>query len=88
LFIEEGYWFVRDQNSTNGVRVNGERLNPDSQKRLEPGATLAIAKEKFTIRYQPEKLGADAGSTGTNGPSSSAASQLKQLSVRWPRQKH
>jgi hypothetical protein len=88
LFVEAGYWHVRDQNSTNGVRINGERVDPDSPKRIEPGATLSIAKEKFTLRYQPEKLGADADVSATKGPSSSAASQLAQLSVRWPRQKH
>jgi pSer/pThr/pTyr-binding forkhead associated (FHA) protein len=59
LFIEGGYWFVRDQNSTNGVRVNDQRVEPDSPTRVEPGASLAIAKEKFILRYQPEKLGAE-----------------------------
>ncbi len=88
LFVEGGFWFVRDQNSTNGVRVNGQRLDPDSQQRLEPGATVTIAKMKFVIRYQPEKLGADGGSPDKGHASASAASQLKQLSVRWPRQKH
>ncbi len=86
LFIEGGYWFVRDQNSTNGVRVNDQRVDPDSPARVEPGASLVIAKEKFTLRYQPEKLGANPDSSG-KGPSSSAASQLAQLNVRWPRQK-
>lgn len=89
LFVEGGYWFVRDQNSTNGVRVNGQRLDPESQQRLEPGATVTIAKMKFVIRYQPEKLGAEGSSpSGKDHASASAASQLKQLSVRWPRQKH
>jgi pSer/pThr/pTyr-binding forkhead associated (FHA) protein len=43
LFVEGGYWFVRDQNSTNGVRVNGQRLEPESQQRRKRRSSFAIS---------------------------------------------
>ena len=44
-----GYWYVRDLNSTNGVKVNGLRVQ---EKLLHPGDEVAIAKRRFTINYQ------------------------------------
>ena len=55
LMLENGYWFVQDLNSQNGTKVNGHRI---VRKRLDPGATLSIARHKYTVRYVPEDLGA------------------------------
>ena len=55
LFINGGYWYVRDMNSRNGVKVNGIRVN---EKRLDPGDQLAVAKHKYEVLYSPTDLGA------------------------------
>ena len=46
-----GFWQVRDLNSRNGIKVNGERC--DSHW-LQPGDELSIAKNAFVIQYQPD----------------------------------
>lgn len=53
--LEHGYWFVRDLESRNGTKVNGNRI---LRKRLDPGAVIAFAKHEYTIDYNPESLGA------------------------------
>ena len=55
LFVNGGYWFVRDMQSRNGVKVNGIRVQ---EKRLGPGDTLAIAKHSYKLDYEPAELGA------------------------------
>ena len=55
LFIKEGYWFVRDMQSRNGVKVNGIRVQ---EKRVDPGDALAVAKHKYELQYSPADLGA------------------------------
>lgn len=55
LFVMSGYWYVRDLNSTNGIKVNGTRVK---ERRLDPGAILSIAKHQYEIRYNPIELGA------------------------------
>ena len=49
LTFRNGYWHIRDKNSTNGIKVNGQRV---AQKYLHPGDTIRIAKREFTIEYQ------------------------------------
>jgi len=56
LWIEKGYWMVEDLNSTNGTRVNGERV---LEELILPGDVLGIAKHEFEVQYSPEELGAD-----------------------------
>src|SRR5690242_4720000 len=41
LSFKDGFWVVRDLNSTNGIKVNGERV---LRKMLLPGETLTIGK--------------------------------------------
>jgi adenylate cyclase len=48
--FRDGYWYVRDLNSTNGVRVNGVRV---ARKLLLPGDEVAIASRTYTIQYTP-----------------------------------
>jgi adenylate cyclase len=58
LSIEDGYWYVRDLQSRNGVKINDVRIEKDQQRRLDPGDTLAIAKHKYRVEYEPTELGA------------------------------
>ena len=55
LMINGGYWYVRDQNSRNGVKVNGIRVQ---EKRVDPGDTLSVAKHHYEMQYSPSDLGA------------------------------
>lgn len=50
LELQNGYWFIRDLRSRNGIKVNGERVD---SKFLHPGDTLSIAKHHFEIKYEP-----------------------------------
>jgi pSer/pThr/pTyr-binding forkhead associated (FHA) protein len=50
LTYKEGYWWVKDLNSTNGTKINGHRII--GQKILRPGDELEIAKRKFRIEYE------------------------------------
>ena len=69
LMIQSGYWFVRDLNSRNGVKVDGTRIQ---RKRLDPGCTLAIAKHVYSINYSPTDLGA----SGTPPPDEETIGQV------------
>jgi adenylate cyclase len=48
LVFKDGYWFIKDLNSTNGLKVNGSRV---FQKVLLPGDEITIAKRKYVIHY-------------------------------------
>ncbi|MFN4258532.1 MAG: FHA domain-containing protein [Gemmataceae bacterium] len=50
LLFHDGFWIIRDLGSTNGTRVNLERIR---QKTLFPGDEITIAKRRFTIQYTP-----------------------------------
>ena len=50
LFLEQGYWKVKDLQSKNGVKVNGERV---LEKRVYPGDELSIAKHRYRLDYTP-----------------------------------
>ena len=56
LNVNEGYWSVRDLNSRNGVKVNGNRVTTD--KLIYPGDVLWIAKHGYEVNYSPVDLGA------------------------------
>lgn len=50
LTFRDGYWYVRDLNSTNGVKVNGVRV---LEKLLHPRDELSIGrKRRYTIVYE------------------------------------
>jgi predicted component of type VI protein secretion system len=55
LAIDHGYFYVRDLQSKNGIKVNDVR-KPES--RLDPGDVLSIAKHKYRVEYDPADLGA------------------------------
>jgi adenylate cyclase len=48
LSFRDGYWYIRDLNSTNGVKVNNTRVQ---EKVLLPSDVLTIGKRKYTIEY-------------------------------------
>ena len=55
LVLSEGYWYVLDLHSTNGVKVNGNKV---TDRRVDPGAVLAISKHFFKLQYNPRENGA------------------------------
>ena len=55
LVCNGGYWYVRDLESQNGTKVNGVGV---TEKRLDPGDVLSIAKHKYDVKYSPVELGA------------------------------
>jgi len=48
LSWRDGYWFIRDMGSTNGIKINGARI---VQKPLRPGDEIAISNRRYTIQY-------------------------------------
>jgi adenylate cyclase len=48
LNFRDGYWSIRDCNSTNGVKVNGVRVQ---NRPLKPGDEISISRRRFTIQY-------------------------------------
>src|SRR5436190_5639984 len=49
LAFRHGVWHLRDLNSTNGVKVNGERT---LRRPLRPGDEIGIAGHRYVIQYQ------------------------------------
>ncbi len=49
LSLKNGVWYIRDLNSTNGVKVNGERT---LRRPLRPGDEIDIAKHRYIIQYK------------------------------------
>lgn len=56
--VEEGYWFVRDLKSRNGVKVDGKRITTGMRKRIDPGTIVRFAKHDYELEYSPHDLGA------------------------------
>lgn len=48
LSIRDGYWYVEDLGSRNGIKVNEIRC---SRQYLVPGDVLTIARHEFRIKY-------------------------------------
>ncbi len=53
LVLVQGYWTVRDLNSTNGTKVNGQRVH---EKRVYPGDIIGIASHRYRIEYTPDPV--------------------------------
>src|SRR5262249_18968539 len=49
LCFRNGYWYIRDCNSTNGVKVNGVRIQ---EKLLHPKDKTTIGKRDYFTRYE------------------------------------
>jgi adenylate cyclase len=49
LNFRNGYWYIRDKGSTNGLKVNGARV---MEKLLHPNDRVTIGKRDYTIRYE------------------------------------
>ena len=56
FMLQDGYWYVRDLNSTNGVKVNNVRIA--AEKRINPGDQVTIARHSYRLMYSPSDLGA------------------------------
>ncbi|HEX5471498.1 MAG TPA: FHA domain-containing protein [Lacipirellulaceae bacterium] len=55
LTIDSGYWYVRDLQSRNGIKVNDVRVQ---ERRIDPDDVLSIAKHRYRVEYDPVELGA------------------------------
>jgi predicted component of type VI protein secretion system len=55
LVVHGGYWYVKDLNSRNGVKVNNTRI---VEKRLDPGDVLYVSNHRYEVKYFPIELGA------------------------------
>ena len=55
LTLDGGYWYIKDLNSRNGVKVNNLRV---TEKRVDPGDIIRVARQKYEIQYSPAELGA------------------------------
>jgi predicted component of type VI protein secretion system len=55
LMHDGGYWYVRDLQSRNGIKVNDVRVQ---ERRVDPDDVLSIAKHKYRVEYDPIELGA------------------------------
>jgi pSer/pThr/pTyr-binding forkhead associated (FHA) protein len=49
LVFRDGYWSIRDLNSTNGIKVNDMRV---VSRPLKPGDIVTIGKRRYTLQYQ------------------------------------
>jgi adenylate cyclase len=49
LSFRNGYWHIKDRGSTNGIKVNGMRVQ---ERYLHPGDTITIGKRNYQIEYQ------------------------------------
>lgn len=54
LTFKDGYWVIRDLDSTNGIKVNGQRLR---FRPLRPGDKITIGKRDYTIQYELQQSG-------------------------------
>jgi adenylate cyclase len=50
VFFQDGFWWIKDLGSTNGIKVNGVKV---PKKLLHPGDRITIARRTYTIEYEP-----------------------------------
>lgn len=51
LTFKDGLWILRDLDSTNGVKVNGIRVDGGAKKVLHTGDVLTIGKRDYMLQY-------------------------------------
>ncbi|MGI9516475.1 MAG: FHA domain-containing protein [Pirellulaceae bacterium] len=56
--VDEGYWFIKDLRSRNGIKVDGKKILQGLKKRVDPGVVLSLAKHDYELVYDPTELGA------------------------------
>lgn len=56
LYNYQGWWYVRDLKSKNGIRINHVSF---TEHVLRPGTLLSVGKYDFKIEYEPYTMGAD-----------------------------
>ncbi len=56
--VVEGYWFIKDLHSRNGIKVDEKRILTGLRKRIDPNLEVSIAKHRFILEYDPTTLGA------------------------------
>jgi pSer/pThr/pTyr-binding forkhead associated (FHA) protein len=56
LCFKMGYWTVEDLGSTNGIKVNGVRVQT---RTVYPGDTLTIGKRNFKLLYELPRISAE-----------------------------
>ena len=52
IFVKQGVLMIKDRGSTNGTFVNGERLGPNRELRLQDGDVVLLADETFTFHVE------------------------------------
>lgn len=61
LFIEEGWWCVKDLESSNGIKINGKKVD---RCVVSPGDVISFGRHEYKLDYLPAELGA----VGPNRP--------------------
>lgn len=56
--LVEGYWFIKDLRSRNGIKVDGRRILAGLRKRIDAGVVISVAKHEYKVDYDPTTLGA------------------------------
>ena len=47
----DGVYYISDLDSTNGTYLNGERLQPNAERRVKDGDRIGLAKDEVVLRF-------------------------------------
>lgn len=53
LSFKNGFWVIRDLDSTNGIKINGEPLPRGGKKAVAPDSTIRIGRRDYKLHYTP-----------------------------------